>query len=59
MAFLAKKGKEDYHDEMDGARFENWLKEQLLPNLPVNSVIVMDGVPYNSVKAVKVPNHNF
>jgi len=56
LVFLAKKGKEDYHDEMDGARFEKWFEEQLIPNLPANSVIVMDNAPYHSVKVEKLPN---
>ncbi|XP_054257587.1 uncharacterized protein LOC128982668 [Macrosteles quadrilineatus] len=55
MVFLAKKGKEDYHEEMDGPRFEKWF-DQLLPNLQSNSVIVMDNAPYHSVKVEKVPN---
>lgn len=54
--FPAKKGKEDYHDEMNGARFGERFEEQLLPNLPVNSLIVMDNASYHSVKGEQVPN---
>ncbi|KAH9378905.1 hypothetical protein HPB48_011130 [Haemaphysalis longicornis] len=53
--FRAKKGRGDYHDEMNGAHFEKWLTKKLLPRLPSNSVIVMDNAPYHSMKENKVP----
>ncbi|KAM7287678.1 uncharacterized protein ISCGN_031369 [Ixodes scapularis] len=48
--FRAKKGNGDYHEEMNGARFEKWFTEKLLQNLRPNSVIVMDNASYHSVK---------
>jgi len=39
--------KEDYHSEMNGVVFENWTKNWLLPNIPLNSVIVMDRASYH------------
>lgn len=36
--------------------FEKWLKEQLLPNLQPNSVIVMDNASYHSRILNKIPN---
>lgn len=56
MVFLAKKGAADYHDEMDGTRFEQWFEEQLLPNLEAGTVIVMDNASYHSQKLEKIPN---
>ena len=46
----------DYHQDMDAALFENWFGNTLLPNLPPNSVIVMDNASYHSRQEVKIPN---
>lgn len=54
--FRAKKGSGDYHEEMDGARFEKWFTEKLLPNLRPNSVIVMDNASYHSVRLHTLPS---
>lgn len=56
LVFRAKKGTGDYHEEMDGPRFEKWFKEQLLPNIKPNSTIVIDNAPYHTVKTEKIPN---
>ena len=40
---------------MDGDRFEKWLKNQLLPNIPPHSIIVMDNAKYHSVEINKAP----
>lgn len=54
--FRAKKGgSADYHSEMDGRYFEEWFTDKLLPNIPPNSVIVMDNAPYHSVALEKAP----
>lgn len=45
----------DYHEEMDGNTFYNWMTN-ILPRLKENSVIVMDNAPYHSVKKEKIPN---
>lgn len=37
-----KNSSADYHEDMDSQLFENWFRDQLLPNIPENSVIVMD-----------------
>lgn len=41
---------------MNAASFEKWFIEQLLPNIPADSTIVMDNAPYYSCKVEKVPN---
>jgi transposase len=53
--FKASKGTADYHEEMDAVHFEKWFKEQLIPNLPPGSIIVMDNAPYHSVILDKAP----
>ncbi|KAH6920662.1 hypothetical protein HPB50_028352 [Hyalomma asiaticum] len=37
----------DYHEEMDGNRFEGWFND-FLQKLPARSVIVLDNAPYQS-----------
>jgi len=49
------KSSADYHQDMDSNLFEHWFKNQLLPNLPPNSVIVMDNASVHSRLAKKVP----
>ena len=48
LVFVGKKGSGDYHDEMNAAHFEDWWKNQLLPNLPPDAVIVIDNAPYHN-----------
>jgi transposase len=45
----------DYHCDMDSALFETWFKNQLLPNIPPRSVIVMDNASYHSKQINKKP----
>lgn len=44
----------DYHEEMDGTRFERWFGA-VLPQLPQGSVIVMDNASYHSRLEEAVP----
>jgi hypothetical protein len=39
----------DYHDDMNAENNERWLKENLIPNLPQNSVVVTDNASYHNV----------
>jgi transposase len=55
LVFEAKKGDGDYHDEMDGPRFEAWF-QSVLPKLEPNSAIVIDNAPYHTVLVEKFPN---
>lgn len=45
----------DYHGQMNSVNFEKWAADMLIPNLPQNSVVVMDNAPYHSVQENKVP----
>lgn len=46
----------DYHDDMNFLNFSKWFREQYLPNLPPNSVIVVDNASYHNVQHNKAPN---
>ena len=46
--FVGKKDSADYHSEMNGPHFENWLLETVLPKLPDKSVLVIDNARYHS-----------
>ncbi|KAE9523300.1 hypothetical protein AGLY_016248 [Aphis glycines] len=54
LVFESKKGSADYHDEMTGDSFFDWIKGAI-PLLKHNSVVVMDNAPYHSVKAERCP----
>ena len=53
--FLCKKNTADVHHEMDADTYEKWFVEQLLPNIPQNSVIVLDNASYHTRKIEKIP----
>lgn len=38
----------DYQEDMTANLFETWFREQLLPNISANLVIVMDNASYHS-----------
>ncbi|XP_071132930.1 uncharacterized protein [Mytilus edulis] len=50
----------DYHTEMNGKVFEQWVDKQLVPALPPKSLIVMDNASYHSVRVdgTKAPTSN-
>ncbi|XP_060873383.1 uncharacterized protein LOC132947190 [Metopolophium dirhodum] len=54
LCFEFKKNTRDYHDEMNGQTFCEWM-ENILPRLKDNCVIVMDNASYHSVKLDKAP----
>ncbi|XP_022160092.1 uncharacterized protein LOC111026344 [Myzus persicae] len=54
LCFESKKNTRDYHDEMNGETFYEWM-EGVLPRLKENSVIIMDNASYHSVKIDKAP----
>lgn len=55
LLFRSGTNSENYHDEMDGNKFKHWFQSQLLPNIPNNSVIIMDNAPYHSMLQEKLP----
>ncbi len=59
LVFEAKKNTGDYHGQMDWGNFSRWFTEQLLPNIPENSIIIMDNASYhNAVEANSFPKSN-
>ena len=46
LCFQSKSTK-DYHEEMDGKIFKNWFSQQLFPNIPRNSIIIVENASYH------------
>lgn len=57
LMWKASKTTGDYHHNMNKANYQKWLKEILIPNLPANSVIVLDNASYHNVQIDKAPNN--
>lgn len=49
LIFEAKKRTGDYHGQMNWDNFSFWFRERLLPNIPPNSLIVLDNASYHNV----------
>jgi transposase len=45
----------DYHHEMNFDNCERWLKTKLIPNLPPNSVLLVDNAAYHNVQLNPAP----
>ena len=59
LVFEAKKRTGDYHGQMDWGNFSRWFTEQLLPNIPENSIIIMDNASYhNTTEESTFPKSN-
>ncbi|KAG8236393.1 hypothetical protein J437_LFUL014914 [Ladona fulva] len=48
----------DYHGEMNSGNYLKWVKNQLIPNLPPKSVVVIDNAPYHNVQLNRPPSSN-
>lgn len=58
-AFLmydAKSKSCDYHNEMNFENFSRWLSSQLIPGLPIGSIVVLDNAPYHNKLDNKPPS---
>jgi transposase len=51
LVFQAKKRTGDYHGQMNWENFSKWFESQLIPNIPTNSIIIMDNAKYHNVLA--------
>lgn len=49
VVFKSTKKTGDYHGQMNYELFSKWFSEKLLPNIPENSIIIMDNAPYHNV----------
>jgi transposase len=54
LVFEAKKRSGDYHGQMNWDNFSVWFREQLLPNIPPRSLIVLDNAAYHNVMENKL-----
>jgi transposase len=57
-AFLVFKSNQttaDYHKEINSNNYLRWVQEKLSPNLPQNSVFVIDNAAYHNVLSEKCP----
>lgn len=46
--FQASRKTGDYHGQMNVQLFQKWFSESLIPNIPQNSLIIMDNAPYQT-----------
>lgn len=55
LAFLVFKSNstKDYNEKLDRTRVTKWIREQLIPSNPVNSIIVMDNSSYHCYELEK------
>ena len=51
LVFKSTRKTGDYHGQMNTELFQKWFKEMLLPNIPANSLIVMDNAAYHNTLA--------
>ncbi|XP_053372912.1 uncharacterized protein LOC128546425 [Mercenaria mercenaria] len=58
LVFKSKSRSGDYHDEMNSENFQKGLTKQLIPNLPANSVVVIDNAPYHNVQEDRCPSQS-
>jgi transposase len=48
----------DFHDNMNYDNYTKWLRSQLIPNLPPNSVLVIDNASYHNKQYDPAPTSN-
>ena len=51
LVFQANTNSGDYHGQMNYENFSMWFSEQLLPNIPEESLIIMDNAKYHNILA--------
>ena len=49
LVFKSTKKTGDYHGQMNYDLFSKWFEEKLIPNIPENSLIIMDNAAYHNV----------
>jgi hypothetical protein len=55
LVFQAKRKTGDYHGQMNAELFQKWFRERLLPNIPNNSLIIMDNASYHKTLSAGSP----
>ena len=51
VVFKSSRKTGDYHGQMNFEIFQKWFTEQLIPNIPKNSIIIMDNASYHNILA--------
>jgi transposase len=51
LVYKSTKKTGDYHGQMNQEIFHKWFSEKLIPNIPNNSIIIMDNASYHTVLA--------
>lgn len=51
LVFKSNRKTGDYHGQMNWGLFKKWFTEMLLPNIPSQSLIIMDNAPYHNILA--------
>ncbi len=47
--FDSKRRTGDYHGQMNWMNFSKWFEEQLIPNIPKRSIVILDNARYHNV----------
>ena len=55
LVFQAKRKTGDYHGQMHAELFQKWFSEKLIPNIPDNSLIIMDNASYHNTLSLCSP----
>jgi transposase len=55
LVFQAKRKTGDYHGQMNAEMFSKWFTEKLIPNIPENSLIIMDNASYHNILSADSP----
>ncbi len=55
LVFKSTKKTGDYHGQMNWDLFKKWFTEMLLPNIPKQSLIIMDNAPYHNILSEHSP----
>jgi transposase len=55
LVFKSTRKTGDYHGQMNSDLFKKWFTEMLLPNIPKNSLIIMDNAPYHNTLSEHSP----
>jgi len=56
--FQANRKTGDYHGQMNAQLFQKWFSDKLIPNLPKNSLIIMDNASYHTLSPCSPPTPN-
>ena len=59
LVFRSKTNSTYYHDKMNSEHFIEWFTQQLLPNIPPTSVIVLDYASYHKDKPPTTANRKY